>query len=237
MATPTPGRGPSPEDATLFAPAALALLRTAQEEAAWLLGRGYPMPTVIRTVGDHHQLHARQRLAVQRSTCSPAARTARADRVVPAEALRRRHLEIDGFNLLVTLEVALAGGVVLAGADGALRDLAGLKGNYHLVPETDAALALVEDAVRELGPASLTFWLDAPISNSGRLRARILERAAAWPCTVTAELVPDADPVLGGKENVVSSDSAVLDACASWVRLSSWIIEKSIPSAWIVPLA
>jgi hypothetical protein len=236
MSTVSHGRGASPEDAELFAKAALPRLLTAQEEAAWLLGRGYPVSTVIRTVGDHHQLHARQRLALLRSTCSAAQRADRAARAVPREQVRDQALAVDGFNLLISLEVALTGGVVLVGADGALRDLAGLRGSYHLLDATDRALALVEEAIRALAPASLGFWLDAPVSNAGRLRQRILERAAAWPCPVDVTLVPDADPVLAGRACVVSSDAAVLDACVSWVNLATWIVRDRIPEAWVVDL-
>jgi hypothetical protein len=232
-----PGRGISPEDRELFAPPTVALLRVAQEEVAWLLGRAYPTASVIRTVGDHHQLHARQRVALQRSTCSEAQRRGRLARRVPVERIAGLDLAVDGFNLIVTLEVALSGGVLLAGADTALRDLAGLRGSYHLIEQTETALTLIGDALRVLGPKSASFWLDAPVSNSGRLRALIVEHAARWPCAVSVELVPDADPVLAGRPRVVSSDSAVLDSCASWVGLGAWIVAEHIPGAWIVDLA
>jgi hypothetical protein len=236
MSNESPGRGASPEDAQLFAPAVMPRLRAAQEEAVWLLGRGYPLSMVIRTVGDHHQLHARQRLALQRSACSAAQREGRTARAVPVNALREQAIVVDAFNLVVTLEVALSGGVLLAGADGALRDLAGLRGNYRLLDETETALALLGETVAALGVASLGFFIDAPVSNSGRLRGRILEHAARWSCAVTADLVPDADPVFSGCERVVSSDSAVLDACASWVSLAAWIVRERVPGAWIVDM-
>lgn len=236
MSTDSPGRGATSEDPQLFAPEVMPRLSAAQEEAAWLLGRGYPLPMVIRTVGDHHQLHARQRLALQRSVCSAAQRADRSARRVPLSALRGRDLAVDAFNLVVTLEVALSGGLLLAGADGALRDLAGLRGNYRLLDETETALSMLGEVVAALGVASMTFLVDAPVSNSGRLRGRILDHAARWPCAVTADLVPDADPALGGRERVVSSDSAVIDACASWVSLAAWIVAERIPGAWIVDL-
>ncbi|APR84955.1 Hypothetical protein A7982_10304 [Minicystis rosea] len=236
MSTATPGRGAAAEDIDLFTPAAMPRLHAAAEEIAWLLGRGYPTPTVIRTVGDHHQLHARQRLALQRSICSAAQRADRHARVVSEEALCGRDLAVDAFNLIVTLEVALSGGVLLAGTDGALRDLAGLRGNYRLIDETEAALVLLGDAVTALGVASLSFLVDAPVSNSGRLRGRILDHAARWPAAVTATLVPDADPALAGKERVVSSDSMVIDTSVSWVSLAAWIVRTRIPNAWLVDL-
>src|SRR5690348_11345077 len=109
-----------PDDGRLFGPEALGRLGIAQEEAAFLLGRGYPVAMVIRTVGDHHQLDARQRLAIQRATCTEAQRAARLARAIDPARGAEGPIAIDGFNLLVTLEVALSGGVLLASADGAL---------------------------------------------------------------------------------------------------------------------
>jgi hypothetical protein len=227
-------RGSSPEDDTLFSAAGLARLGLAYEEAAWLLGRGYPSTMAIRTVGDHHQLHARQRLALQRATCSEAARRARTARRVPVDDLAGLDLAVDAFNLIITLEIALEGGLVIAGADGALRDLAGMRGSYRLVDATATAIELVGDALRAMGAASASFWLDAPVSSSGALRATILDRAARFPCPISAELVPDADRALAGRSRVVSSDAAVLDACESWVGLARWIVAERIPNARVV---
>ena len=219
-------RGPHPEDPLLFRDQALPALRRAYDEVSWLLGRGYRLESALRLAGEHHQLHTRQRLALSRTVCGPERCAARRGKVLgPAEA-GRGLWALDGFNLIITLEVALSGGVLLRGGDRALRDLAGLRGSYHLVEETDAALELLGLAVCALGPPALQIWLDAPIANSGRLRARIAERASGWPCPVEIELVPDADKCLAGKERVISSDSVVLDECASWINLAPWILEN-----------
>lgn len=230
------GLGATPEDRGLFSPEALPRLRAAREEVDWLLGRGYPLPMVLRLSGDHHQLHARQRLAVQRSACSAAEREDRARRRLPEGEVRGRELWVDGFNLLVTLEVALAGGPLLCGGDGALRDLAGMRGSFRCDEGTEAAVRLLGEALAELGPSAVTFLLDAPVSNSGRLRGLLLEQAVTWGCQVDVELVADPDPLLSARERVVSSDAAVLDRCASWVGLAGWIVAGRVAGAWVVEL-
>ncbi len=234
MPTPRRHRGPHPEDARLFAPAALPRLRAAGEELAWLLGRGYPAVSALRAVGDHHQLDARQRLALQRTQCGDAVRDARLARRLEPATLRGQALQVDGFNLVITLEVALSGGLLLAGREGALRDLAGLRGSYRLVRETERALALVDQALLELGAASARVLLDAPVSNSGRLRQRLLAVVRSVPLEV--ELWPDPDVELAGAERVVSADGPVLDACRSWFNLAAWIVERGVPGAWVVGL-
>jgi hypothetical protein len=141
-------------------------------------------------------------------------------------------LLIDGFNLIITVEVALSGGLILDCADGTVRDLAGLRGSYHPVDETDQALELIGRELGALGPAGARIFLDAPVSNSGRLRARIHDFAHRWPFPVDAELVPNPDAILGRGENAVSSDSAILDRCGSWLNVGRFIVDRHIPQAW-----
>jgi len=231
-------RGPHPEDGKLFAPREIARLRAACEEVSWLLGRGYPQDVAVAVAGNHHQLDARQRLAVQRAAASEPQRAARLMRALTADDVAGRALVIDGFNLVITLEVALGGGVLIAGVDGCLRDLAGLRGSYHIVDETDAALQHTAAAFAALAPARATFYLDAVVSNSGRLRALLLDHARhAWPCPVTVELVPDADPVLAASPDVVvTADSVILDRCGPWFNLTAWILRERLPGTQPIAL-
>lgn len=228
--------GPHPEDARLFGPSALPRLQRAATEVAWLLSRGYPMSLAVATVGNHHQLETRQRLALQRTCCADAQRESRLARALSPAAISGQTLRIDGFNLLITLEVALGGGVLLAGREGALRDLAGLRGSYRPVEETDTALALVGEHLALLQPARCEWYLDEAVSNSGRLRARIADHAAHWTTVTEVHLVPDPDPILSQCETVVSSDALILDHCRSWANLTAWIVDARIPSAWRVAL-
>ena len=70
----------------------------------------------------------------------------------PATAEAQQELT-DGFNLIITVEVALSGGLVLDCHDGTVRDLAGLRGSYHPVDETDGALDLIGRELGALAPA------------------------------------------------------------------------------------
>lgn len=230
-------RGPHQKDARLFGPEALPLLRTAAEEVVWLLGRGYPVGTVVDFVGSRHQLRTRQRVALTRTLCSEVVRQRREAQERPAEAMAGETLHIDGFNLVITLEVALSGGVLLVGHDGAIRDLAGLRGTYRLIDVTDEALALIGRALAALRPASVIWYLDRPVSNSGRLRERIISTAADWPVETEVRVVPNPDRVLVGKELVVSADAVVIDTSANWVNLLAWIVARYIPTVWRVSLA
>jgi len=223
-------RGAHPEDAALFAPHQLPALRLAVSELSWLLQRGYAWRSALKLVGDRHRLTERQRLAVARAACSDEQRRLRAATRLPGPALTGREVSIDGFNLIITLEAALGGGVLLRCRDGCLRDLSSVHGSYRSVLETDRAIRLAGEALAPHHPRSVTWLLDQPVSNSGRLAARIREAAQAshWPWSVQVVMSPDA--VLRSASNpVVTSDSAILDQGVEWVNLAAEILAGLLP--------
>src|SRR5437588_95661 len=114
-------RGPHPEDAQLFAPEAWLALRSAVGDLCWLLDRGYAGRSALKLVGDRYRLAQRQRVAVGRCSCSRAASESRRARQLAVDQLPGRVVAIDGYNVLTTVEAALAGGVLLIGRDGVLR--------------------------------------------------------------------------------------------------------------------
>ncbi|WP_395739960.1 DUF434 domain-containing protein [Prosthecobacter sp.] len=232
-------RGKHPSDTELFGPAPTPALRQAVSDLSWLLGRGYARNSAVKLVGDRYELRERQRLAAARAACSDTAREARAQNHLPAEALRGRSVWIDGFNLLVTLEAALSGGVLLHCRDGCLRDMSSVHGSYHAVVETDTAITLVGSRLAELHAASVHWLLDKPVSNSGRLAARIREltKQHTWPWTVEAVFNPDTDLIAARDSIIISSDAVVIDGAASWYNLASdLILTHPCGPTWIVDL-
>jgi hypothetical protein len=236
MSTKATRRGFDEEDYRWFSKEEVEKLKVAQEELEWLLNRGYKMSSIVELIGGHYQFSARQRNALMRSTCSKAQYEIRKAAMLTFEAYKEDSIYIDGFNLIITLEVALSGSMLVLGNDGALRDLAGLRGTYRLIDKTDEALKLVGDIFNKLMVPSAVFFLDAPVSNSGRLKNRILEYANSWNTAVDVELVPNADIILSKMERVITSDSIILDECKSWFNLSRYIVEECIENAWIVDL-
>jgi hypothetical protein len=235
--TQRPHRGAHPADDVLFARSEWPRLNTATAELSWLLTRGYAIRSALKLVGDRHALTERQRLAVGRASCSDSQRLARQQRSVAMSDLRGEAVCIDGFNLLITLEAALGGGVLLACRDGALRDMSSVHGSYRAVQETERALAIIGAGLAELAPQSVVWFLDQPISNSGRLAATIRQMAESqgWPWTVEVVFNPDA-ALAQAEGMVVSSDSAVLDRCGRWANLGRWLVHQQIPDALVVAL-
>jgi hypothetical protein len=224
-------RGPGPQDAAWFGREAHPGLASAVADLSWLRTRGYAERSALKLVGDRYRLVERQRVAVLRSGCSDESLARRRASRVELGALRGRSLRIDGFNLLLTLESALGGGVVLGGRDGCFRDLASMHGTYRRVAETRPGLELATRRLTAWGLGSCLWLLDAPVSNSGRLAAMI--RALGG----RAEVVPDPDDLLAGPgDPVATADAGILDRCGPWVNLARLLVEAGVPGASIVDL-
>ncbi len=236
MSTKNVKRGFDPDDTKIFSKESIAELKIAQEEIQWLLDRGYKIKQIIEFTGNHYLLSARARTALQRTTSSTADYEKRRSTMLPFECAKDGCLNIDGFNLIITLEVAISGSPILLGKDGVFRDLAGLRGTYRIIDKTDTAISLIGKTLQELSVPMVKFYLDSPVSNSGRLKTKILEYSEQWGMPVEVDLIPNVDAVLAGKERVVTGDSIILDECKSWFNLSRKIIEDHIQDAWVVDL-
>ena len=175
---------------------------------------------------------------MQRSACpDQQVQTRRARQLEPSQ-LRGETLCIDGFNVLTTLEVALSGGVLLIGRDGVMRDIAGVHGSYRSVEETTPALQLLADLTLDWGLAACEFYLDQPVSNSGRLRAHLLEVAQLRTLPWSAHVVMNPDRELIRSPHVVASaDAQILDAGVRWTNLARNAVALAVASATVVDLS
>lgn len=236
-------RGKHPADEKLFERSKLPALRASVNEYGWLLTHGYATPSALKLVGDRHNLTARQRLAVMRGSCSDQALRQRSSKLNECARCGDRHLGIDGYNLLITIESALSGGAILVAKDGCYRDLAGVHGTYRKVEETIPALETILDHLQPFDLPHIDWYLDRPVSNSGRLKALLAEllekrepareKSTKW----NIELVDSPDAVLSAYSGIIAtSDSVVLDRCEAWTNLAAEIIDTRIGTAWKIDL-
>ena len=119
----------------------------------------------------------------------------------------------------------LADSTLLSCMDGAIRDLASLRGTYRLIPATTDAARLLFDVLQDAGVQTVTILLDQPVSNSGRLKELLDDVGSAYSFALDTRVQGGVDRSLFGKEHVISSDSVVLDHCASWVNLTRHCME------------
>lgn len=229
-------RGFDLNDKRWFSEKEIIRLRKAHEEIKWLLDRDYKLESIINFVGSRYQFSTRQRDALKRATCSSANELLRKSKEISINDIKGQSLNIDGFNLIINLEVALSGGTLIIGDDGLVRDLAGLRGTYKLIDKTDITLDYIFNFLKSINIESINIYLDSPVSNSGNLKIKIFEYAEKYNLNTSVELVNNADVILEKLNNVVTSDATILDKCISHFNLSKTIIDKYIQDANIISL-
>ena len=215
-------RGFMPTDERDFGEKSLPKLRKAAEEVYYLLCRGYPVTNTTRFIGNHYQLSERQRLALAR-TISPAdSISSRKNREV--SDISGKTIYIDGFNVIIGLEIAFSDSMLFKCMDGTIRDLAGLHGTYRLIPQTDFAIQALLQSLDELQIQKAVIYLDKPVSNSGRLKQRIYEFAESISFELDVQTENPVDALLKTKPLIASSDAIILDECSNWFNLVKYII-------------
>ncbi len=230
-------RGYVPEDEKQFTGKRLELLQKAADEVQFLLDRGYDVKPVTTFVGNHYLFSERQRLALARSVSAKEYIQKRVNK----ELLQTERgnlpetVHIDGFNTVITLEVALSGSPVFYCRDGTLRDLAGLRGTYRVIDKTQTAIELLLRQLKLLHISEAVFYLDAPVSNSGMLSGLIRQCAKRYSISVQTQIIPDVDRVLEQMEGVISGDAIILNCCKSWLNVLPTIAEQ-IESVWKIQL-
>ncbi len=220
-------RGYVPSDEKEFGENELKKLRKAGEELYYLANRGYQMKMASTFVGNHYLLSERQRLALVRSISPKESIEVRKNKEIKSN-LEGCVVNIDGFNTIITLEIAFSDSLLLKCMDGTIRDLAGLRGTYRLIDKTQLAIEEVGKLLEKKKVKKAVFYLDAPVSNSGRLKELILQCLAEVNFEVQVEIIHNVDTVLETLENVVTGDAIILDKCKSWFNLTKVVIEEAI---------
>ena len=224
-------RGYNEEDSTSFGPEAMDVLNNCARDIVYLLDRGYPYKTVLNFVGNRHRLTERQRTALMRMCASHEMLSMRkATQVFSLE--KGCTVNIDAFNAVVLMETALSGSMILKGMDGCYRDLSGLAGSYAVIDTTGPGIERIIRALQKHEAGMAVFYIDEPVSNSGRLKTLIAETAEDLEFPVDIKMVRDADTELKKLSCVISGDSEVITECISWYNLYEELI-SGLDQPWI----
>ncbi len=220
-------RGYVPEDERNFSREAIHTMQTASRHIRYLINEGYDLKQASTFTGNHFLLSERQRLAVVRSLATDEQLAVRRSRQVQMSDLDGKEVWIDGFNTVITLEVMLSKGILFECMDNAIRDLAALRGTYRLISETSEAALMMLQMLQKAQISKATILLDEPVSNSGRLKSLIADIGKEFAFGLDIQILRDVDRSLYGRENVITSDSVILDHCVSWVNLAAECMKET----------
>jgi hypothetical protein len=204
-----------------------ATLHLAAADFLYLLDRAYPRSASLQLVGNRYNLDALHRHVLHRGVFAHEESKKRRSRLLSPERLVGARLLVDGHNVLITVESALAGRPLVAATDGLIRDVAGISHRYHLTSLTHGAIDGTLLLLKVYPPRETLFLLDAPIRQSGELAA--LLRTALQNLELVGDAqavkVPEAD-LFDPHALVASSDSAVLDRTEQAVDLAGAVIRS-----------
>jgi hypothetical protein len=204
-----------------------ASLHLAAADFLYLLDRTYPQRASLQLVGNRYNLDGPNRHMLHRGVFGREESKKRRSRLLSPERLAGARLLVDGHNVLITVESALAGRPLIAATDGVIRDVAGISHRYHISSLTREAIDGTLLLLEVYPPQETLFLLDAPIRQSGELA--VLLRAGlknfGLPGDAQTVKVPEAD-LLDPHAIVATSDSAILDGAEQAVDLAGTVIRS-----------
>lgn len=228
-------RGKHSNDDANFALKWHTVFAEAAQDLSFLLGKDYGEKSALALVGNRYQLNKRQQRALRLITSPSNKILSRQQKQLLPKDLVGQDILIDGYNLLILIEVALSGGYVFVGQDGCYRDIASVHGTYKRVEETIPALQLIHQTLKELKVNHVQWYFDAPVSNSGRLKSMLYELAEKEQANWDVELVFNPDKVLVERNGIcITGDRWILDEVTAYFDLSKYIISQKIKDALVL---
>ena len=166
------------------------------EDFRIILDRGYHRENALNFVADHHLLNNSERMFVSKFVHSQKDADDIRHKLKDGSYLSGRHLAVDGFNVLITVENHLNGGECILCQDGLLRDNLISFSNYKVRESTEKAAEKVLEYLLEVKPKTVRWIFDSQISGSGRLAKKIMDKLDAAGIPGESITSPQADSQL-----------------------------------------
>ncbi|WP_442266570.1 DUF434 domain-containing protein [Tenacibaculum sp. ZS6-P6] len=197
-------------------------------DMSFLLERGYGEASSCELVGNRYKLNKRQQQAIKGMSAAASAVKNRKEKQISKENLIGKEITIDGFNQIILLESILSNAYVFEGKDGAYRDLSSLHGTYKSVNQTEEAIRLIGDFFQKYKVKKVVWVFDQPVSNSGRMKTKLLTIAEKYHYNWEVILENNPDKVIANSEFVaITSDAWILDRTSIWFNLIAELLPKN----------
>lgn len=215
----------------------LEILREAAVDIRYLLDRGYRKESVLKFVGDKHQLDKNERLILYRSIHSRDEVESVKKKMLEPSKIVDKDVWVDGFNVLNTVEAALKGALLVICDDRVVRDFSQVYGRYKISPLTSSSLKLILEELKTLSPSHVRVLYDSHISKSGEVAKMTREIISSLALRGDAETVKTVDSILSKTDGVVcTSDSVILSECRHFFDIAGYIIINKMENVKIYTL-
>lgn len=192
-------------------------MKEAVADMSFLLERGYGEASSCELVGHRYKLNKRQQQAIKGMAAGTTAVANRKAKQLTKEKLKEKEIIIDGFNLIILLESMLSQAYLFEGKDGAFRDLSSLHGTYKSVNQTEEAIQMVGIFLTVQEVTKVIWVFDKPVSNSGRMKTKLLELAATHNYNWEVLLENNPDKLIANSTAIaITSDAWILDRVNTW---------------------
>lgn len=211
-------------------------LQKAIRDYRYLLNRDYPEKTTIKLVGDKYQLTGEERSILYRGISSKKSSDYR--RSKKTNHFKSGTIIIDVYNILFTFANYLNGRPVFIADDGFLRDAGELRGRISKKKLLGRIKELLFKFLDQHVQYNYLFYIDQPVSNSGKLAVEINEFLSLKQIEGKAYTCDSADNMIiseaTSEDTVCSSDSIIIEKTKTSVfDLSFYILQREFKTNFI----
>jgi hypothetical protein len=180
-----------------------------------LLEEGFPQKAILKLIGDKYKLSSNERAMLYRGVCSKEDAIYRKSKLTTAKSMKQKAISIDAYNVFITVGSYLNGNPVFICNDNFLRDSSGVHGKAFRKELFNRALLLVFEYLEALKISEAHFYLDNPVSNSGKHSITIEERIKRSSFSGHSETHRSPNYILKKIDfgNIATSDSTIIEHC------------------------
>ncbi len=185
----------------------------AVKDYLYLLENQYPQKAVLKIIGDRYALNGTQRTILYRGITTKNNSLNRKQKLAGIAEVLGSILHIDTYNVLITIGNYLNGNILYISTDYLLRDASEIHGKAFRKNLIDRALDLIFNYFKIINVSGVRFYIDRPVSNSGKLNCKINELIQKNGLSGESKTVDSPDYVLKkqSKGYCCTSDSAIID--------------------------
>jgi hypothetical protein len=180
-----------------------------------LLEKGFPQKAILKLVGDRYRLGTIERTMLYRGICTDKDALLRKSKLTFIKEIKNKTIHIDGYNIFITIGSYLNGSPVFIGNDNFLRDASEIHGKIFKTELITRAIELTFIYLKRYKVSGLKFYLDQPVSNSGKLSVMLNKNIKRFKFAGISKTLPSPDFALKQiKQGIIAtSDSSIIENC------------------------